>query len=115
MGRGLTIASALAWFWGLFFGMSGVALGMRAIARNGVSSGQAAFHLLLTMLAVALCYAGFGLRRCERSAGSIAIVVGVVLVAMPLFVPAPLMWVDAAVNLAIIVLTIANWRELRAS
>jgi hypothetical protein len=107
---GMTLAGNLAIAWGLLFAVGGVALGVPAIARNGIVSGQTAFHLFLALLAILLFYAGVGVRRQRRGAPFLALAVSVTLIALAIALPAPLLLASAAVSLAIIVLVLANWQ-----
>ncbi len=70
-----------------------------AIAQNGVFSRAALFVISLALLAAALCYAGYGLRKARRSAGWVAIVVGAVLILVPIAYRAPITQVGILVNL----------------
>jgi hypothetical protein len=75
-------------------------------------SGQALFHLGLAVVAAALCYVGYALRRRQRAARWTTVVVCAALVALPLAVPAPLLVIGGVVGLIVFCLTILSWGEL---
>ena len=112
---GLRIASTLAWIWGVLFILSTLAVGIPTIAQNGVFNRAALVVIFLALLAAALCYAGYGLRKARRNAGWVAIVVGAFLILVPIVYRAPITRVGIFVNLLIVGLTIANWRSLSGS
>jgi hypothetical protein len=106
----MMLAGNVAITWAVLFALGGVALGVPAVARNGILSGQAAFHLLLAVLAMLLCYADIGLRRQQRAAPFVALVVSVVQIALAIAVPALLLLASAAVSLAFIALVVSEKR-----
>ena len=95
--------------WAALFGIAGLALGLPAIEKNGVLSGQAAFHLFLAVLAIAIAYSAYRLRQ-GRAGGRMALsIIGTIGVALAIVLPAPLMIANAVVNLAIMGLL---WRRV---
>jgi len=111
---GLNVAATIAWVWAVIYGLIGLALGAAAVARNGIFSGQALFHVFLAALAVELFHGGRGLQRGQRSARWTVLVVGLFQVLLPFAVPAPLMWAGAVVCLPVVVFVIVNWRRVNA-
>ena len=108
---GLELASTIAWVWGILFGFAGALLGASAISRNGILSGQAAFHLGLAVIALLLCYAAPGLRRRRSAAGWIVLAVAALAVVLAIAVPAPLLLAHTALSVAIAAVTMKNWRQ----
>lgn len=102
----------LAIAWGAAFAVAGVVLGIPAVARNGVFSSQSAFHLLLALLAGLHMYAGLGILARRAAAPALATSLGIVLVSLAAFVPAPLLVTGAVVGVTIAVLLLAGrpWR-----
>jgi hypothetical protein len=105
-----TRGSTVALVWAALLLVAGLALGLPAIERNGVLSGQAAFHLFLAVLAIAIGYSGYRLRQ-GRAGGRMALlIIGTIGVALAIVLPAPLMIANAVVNLAIVGLV---WQRAR--
>jgi len=105
------LAGNIAIAWGVLFAIGGIALGVPAIVRNGILSGQAAFHLLLAVLAGLLCFAGVGLRRQSRAAPVVTLAVSIILIGLAIAIPAPLLLASAAIGVALIGLLAVNWNR----
>lgn len=111
---GLLVASTLAWLWGILFALTGLAVAIPNAARHGFFS-FLALSLFFAAPAFSLCYVGYGLRRARRSAGWVALAVGGLLILLPFAYRATITFVGFGVNLAIVGLTIRNWRHLAGS
>jgi hypothetical protein len=113
--RGLLIASILCWLEGLLIAFSG-ALG----ALEDFGSRAALFDLGWCVVALALCVAGYMLRRARRRGGAIA-VLGAGLFSVALLDElrrgtlrdAPTTVALLALNILIVTLVGRNWRRLR--
>ena len=109
---GLSVASTLASLWGILLGLSGLAFAIPTVAQDGVFSVHTAVDLLIVAVGAALFGAARGLRRRERAAGQEVITVGTLLVLLPIVFRVQMTVICALVNLAIVGLTLANWRHL---
>jgi hypothetical protein len=108
----LRIASTLAWVWGVIFILIGFSLATPLLAGDERSSGPVAVPVGFWLLAVALCYAGYGLRKGHRSAGMLAIVLGAALAVLPFVFPSMIADVGIVIGLCMVGLTLASWRHL---
>ena len=102
------VAGQIAVAWGILFAVGGIALGIPAVQRNGILSGQALFHLGLAVLAAGECYAGVALTAGKRRATASSTMAGVTAIGLAAVVPAPLLLIGAAVNVVILALLIAG-------
>ena len=113
--QALLIASTLCWVWGILIVLIGISVLIPAIAMRGLSSRSAIFALGLCLFGLGYCSAGYLVRKMRLIGGWIALVAAV------LFCPAQFVGgtaqavVGLVVNLAIVVLVMANWRRLRPS
>ena len=101
----IMMASTIAWIWGVFACLSGVALGVPAVAA-GHNPLPAA---LLILIGLVFCWCGRGLRQARRAAGLTALILAGCLLA-PFFMaglPAPLV-LDAAVFVSVAL----SWKQL---
>ena len=97
----MNIASTLCWVLGILNVLGGFALGIPAF-----SMGRPVWlPLVIGTLGVGLCYSGYGLRKRQRTAGVLAIILSVVSFICPPFV-------GFLLGLSIIILTVVNWKQL---
>jgi len=104
----LSIASTLAWIWGILMLFSAVAIGVPAISM-GNSLG---FPILMLVIGGLYCFSGYGLRKKRRIAGVVALVVSGLVLILNIISPARVSLLAILVNLAIIILVLINWKEL---
>jgi hypothetical protein len=107
--RGLAVASALAWCWGVLLLVSAVAVGVPMVARGRVLL----LPLLLAGLGAVFCWAGHGLRRQRRGAAWTALIASAATSALLLRFRFPISAVGLVLCLAIVVLVLKDPRALR--
>ena len=104
----LSIASTLAWIWGILMLFSAIAIGIPAISM-GNSLG---FPILMLVIGGLYCFSGYGLRKKRRIAGVVALVVSGLVLILNIISPARVSLLAILVNLAIIILVLISWKEL---
>ena len=104
----LSIASTLAWIWGILTLFSAVAIGVPAISM-GKSVG---FPILMLVIGGLYCFSGYGLRKKRRIAGAVVLVVSGLVLILNIISPARVSLLAILVNLAIIILVLISWKEL---
>ena len=104
----LSIASTLAWIWGILMLFSAVAIGVPAISM-GKSVG---FPILMLVIGGLYCFSGYGLRKKRRIAEVVALVVSGLVLILNIISPARVSLLAILVNLAIIILVLISWKEL---
>ena len=104
----LTLASILAWVWGVLLLLSALALGIPSVSRGA----SLVLPIVLIGLGTLLCIAGAGLRKRRRRAGLIALVASGLLCILYAVVFAPLSLIGIVVNLGIIGAVAVNWKRL---
>ncbi len=104
----LSIASTLAWIWGILTLFSAVAIGIPAISM-GKSVG---FPLLMLAIGGLYCFGGYWLRKKRRIAGVVALIVPGIVLILNIISPARVSLLAILVNLAIIILVLVSWKEL---
>ena len=104
----LSIASTLAWIWGILTLFSAIAIGVPAISM-GKSVG---FPILMLVIGGLYCFSGYGLRKKRRLAGVVALVVSGVVLILNIISPARVSLLAISVNSAIIILVLISWKEL---
>ena len=97
----MNIASTLCWVLGILNVLGGFVLGIPAFS-TGRPIG---FPLMISALGVGLCYSGYGLRKRQRTAGVLAIILSVVSFISPPFV-------GFLLGTSIIILTVVNRKQL---
>lgn len=104
----LSIASTLAWIWGILMLFSAIAIGIPAISM-GNSLG---FPILMLVIGGLYCFSGYGLRKKRRIAGVVALVVSGLVLILNIISPARVSLLAILLNLAIIILVLISWKEL---
>ena len=104
----LSIASTLAWIWGILMLFSAIAIGIPAISM-GNSLG---FPILMLVIGGLYCFSGYGLRKKRRIAGVVALVVSGLVLILNIISPARVSLLAILVNLPIIILVLTRWKEL---
>lgn len=104
----LSVASTLAWIWGILMLFSAIAIGIPAISM-GKSLG---FPILMLVIGGLYCFSGYGLRKKRRIAGVVALVVSGLVLILNIISPARMSPLTILVNLAIIILVLIRWKEL---
>ncbi|MBA7475575.1 hypothetical protein ES707_10947 [subsurface metagenome] len=104
----LSIASTLAWIWGIIMLFNAIVFGIPAISM-GKNFG---FPLLMLVIGGLYCFSGYGLRKKRRIAGVVALVVSGLVLILNIISPARVSPLTILVNLAIIILVLINWKEL---
>ena len=104
----LSIASTLAWIWGILTLFSAIAIGVPAIS-IGKNVG---FPILMLVIGGLYCFSGYGLRKKRRLAGTVALVVSGVVLILNIISPARVSLLAILVNLAIIILVLISWKGL---
>lgn len=104
----LSIASTLAWIWGILMLFSAIVIGVPAISM-GKSLG---FPILMLVIGGLYCFSGYGLRKKRRAAGMVALVVSGLVLILNMIFPTRVSLLAILVNLAIIILVLISWKQL---
>ncbi len=104
----LSVASTLAWIWGILMLFSAIAIGIPAISM-GKSLG---FPILMLVIGGLYCFSGYGLRKKRRIAGVVALIVAGLILILNIIFPVRVSPLTILVNLAIIILVLISWKEL---
>lgn len=104
----LSVASTLAWIWGILMLFSAIAIGIPAISM-GKSLG---FPILMLVIGGLYCFSGYGLRKKRRVAGVVALIIAGLILILNIIFPVRVSLLVILVNLAIIILVLISWKEL---
>ncbi len=104
----LSIASTVAWIWGILTLFGAVAIGVTAISMGK----NVAFPILMLAIGGLYCFSGYGLRKKRRIAGVVALIVPGVVLILNMISPTRVSLLAILINLAIIILVLISWKEL---
>ena len=108
--QGLKIASTLSWVMGAITLAIGLAVGIPAASASGQGLVPAG---LVALAGLALCYAGYGLRKAQVPAAIAALAASGGYIAFQLLTTGGKMAIALWFHLAIIALVAGNWKHLR--
>ena len=108
----LSVASILAWIWGILMLFSAIAVGI-PVMYMGESRPFPILVLVIGGLFGGLyCFSGYGLRKKRRVAGVVALIVAGLILIFNIISPVRVSLLVILVNLAIIILVLIGWKEL---
>jgi len=106
---GINVASTLCWVWGALMVLSSVAVAIPMIAMNR----SLLVPAILLVLAMVLCYAGYGLRKGRRAAAWTAVVACGLIALMQVGNVTGVAILGLICNVTVVTLVILNWRHFQ--
>lgn len=104
----LSVASTLAWVWGILMLLASIAIGIPAI----FMSENPGLLILMLVIGGLYCFSGYGLRKKRRVAGVVALIIAGLILILNIIFPVRVSLLVILVNLAIIILVLISWKEL---